>query len=42
MDVTLETGVSTRQSIAWIVLGVDEEGKKSGLTTGSLGEGAMT
>lgn len=26
--VTLETGVSTRQPIAWIDLGVDEGGKK--------------
>ena len=28
VDVTLETGVSTRLPIAWIELGVDEGGKK--------------
>lgn len=28
LDVTLETGVSTRQPITWIGLGVDEGGRK--------------
>lgn len=42
VDVTLGTGVSARLPIAWIVLGVDEGGRKVDSERWSVSGGVMT